>query len=63
MGNTFGPAEDAAMQTKILQDALNFAVTATEPGVLVDLPYKWGGGFAYFTGPTSPEAIEKQLKK
>jgi D-proline reductase (dithiol) PrdB len=63
MGNTFGRAGDAAMQTRILRDALDFAVTAEEPGVLVDLPYEWGDGFEYFTGPTTPEAVEKQLKK
>ncbi|MGZ0189055.1 MAG: hypothetical protein ACKVH0_13800 [Alphaproteobacteria bacterium] len=51
MGNTFGRAGDAAMQTRILRDALDFAVTAEEPG------------FEYFTGPTTPEAVEKQLKK
>jgi D-proline reductase (dithiol) PrdB len=29
MGNSFGKAEDVAMQTEILQAALDFAVSAT----------------------------------
>ncbi len=63
MGNTFGRPGDTAMQTEILRAALDFAVTATEPGVLVDLPQQWGEEFVYFTGEATPEAIAKQLKK
>ena len=63
MGNTFGRPGDTAMQTEILRAALDFAVTATEPGVLVDLPQQWGEEFVYFTGEATPEALAKQLKK
>ncbi len=63
MGNTFGHAKDTAMQTKILREALAFAATATEPGVLVDLPLEWDEAFVYFAGEATPEAIARQLKK
>jgi hypothetical protein len=46
MGNPFGRAHDAAMQERILRDALQLAETASEGGVLVDLPYDWGEDFA-----------------
>ena len=63
MGNTFGRVGDTAMQTKILRAALDFAVTADRPGQLVDLPFVWDEAFVYFAGETTPEAIEKQMKK
>ena len=63
MGNTFGRAGDKAMQVKILRTALDFAVTAETPGQLLDLPLEWGRGFEYFAGETTPEALERQLKK
>ena len=63
MGNTFGPPGDAAMQSEILRAALNLAVTASEPGVLVDSPLRWDEEFVYFTGEATPEAIARQLKK
>ena len=63
MGNTFGRARDTEMQTRILREALDLAVNATEPGVLVDLPLEWDEEFVYFAGEATPEAIAKQLKK
>ena len=63
MGNTFGRPGDPEMQTKILREALNLAVTATEPGILVDLPLEWDEEFVYFVGETTPEAIARQLKR
>ena len=63
MGNTFGRAGDTARQTEILRAALDFAVTAEEPGVLVDLPLEWDEPFEYFAGEATPEAIARQLKK
>lgn len=62
MGNTFGRAGDTAKQTEILRIALDFAVTAKEPGVMVDLPQQWDDEFVYFAGETTPEAIAKQKK-
>jgi hypothetical protein len=46
MGNPFGRPFDAAMQRRILRDALQLAATAGQPGVLLDLPYEWGENFA-----------------
>lgn len=63
MGNTFGPAGDKEIQTRILRAALQFAETADEPGVLADLPYEWDEEFVYFAGEATPEALERQLKK
>ena len=63
MGNTFGRAKDTEMQMKILREALDFAVTAKEPGVLVDLPLEWDEEFVYYTSEATPEAIARQLKK
>ncbi len=62
MGNTFGRPGDAGGQREILRQALNFAVRADEPGVLVDLPADWNEPFEYFTGEATPEAIAKQMK-
>lgn len=45
MGNPFGKPFDSEMQRRILLDALQLAATATEAGVLVDLPYDWGEPF------------------
>ena len=63
MGNTFGRAGDTAMQTKILRAALDFAVTAEDPGFLADYKGEWHEDFIYFAGEASPEALAKQLKK
>lgn len=63
MGNTFGKPDDVEGQRALLRTALDFAVTATEPGVLVDLPDEWHEPFEYFTGEATPEAIAKQKKK
>jgi len=63
MGNTFGHVGDTAMQTEILRAALDFVVTATEPGILVDLPQQWNEDFEFYAGDTSPEALARQLKK
>ena len=43
MGNPFGHPFDVAMQRRILLDALELATTASAGGVLIDLPYEWGG--------------------
>ena len=42
MGNPFGRADDATMQRTILLHTLEHAVSATEPGEMIDLPYDWG---------------------
>ncbi len=63
MGNTFGRAGDHAMQTNILRAALDLAITAEQPGILVDLPQQWDEEFLYFAGETTPEALARQLKK
>ena len=55
MGNSVGRADDTAVQTKILRAALDFAVTAEQPGVLPDFPLEWHKPFVYFAGEATPE--------
>jgi len=50
MGNAFGAPFDVTMQMAILRAALELAETATEPGVLVDLPYVWPESFVFEPG-------------
>jgi hypothetical protein len=50
MGNAFGAPFDRTMQFAILRAALELAQTASEPGVLVDLPYVWPTAFAFEPG-------------
>jgi hypothetical protein len=50
MGNAFGAPFDVVMQLAILRAALELAETASEPGVLVDLPYVWPRSFAFEPG-------------
>jgi D-proline reductase (dithiol) PrdB len=50
MGNAFGAPFDHQMQTSILRAALELAATATEPGVLVDLPFVWHRPFTFEPG-------------
>ena len=45
MGNAFGRPFDAALQRRILRDALALAQDATAGGALADLPYDWGEPF------------------
>ena len=44
-GNPFGRPNDAPAQRRILLDALRLAETASDPGVIVDLPLDWGEEF------------------
>ena len=46
MGNPFGRPFDAAMQRRILREALALAGSAKRPGEIVDLPLDWGGDFS-----------------
>ena len=41
LGNPFGASLDAAMQLRILRDALSLIDTAKKPGEVVHLPYDW----------------------
>ncbi|MEZ5557914.1 MAG: hypothetical protein R3E86_05125 [Pseudomonadales bacterium] len=50
MGNAFGKPFDRDMQTAILRAALDLAEHASEPGVLVDLPYVWPEPFEFNPG-------------
>jgi D-proline reductase (dithiol) PrdB len=60
MGNSFGQPGDAAMQTRILRDALELAASDCAPGTVVDLPYEWEAPFEVFFREMSREY---QLKK
>jgi hypothetical protein len=53
MGNAFGAPFDVDMQLAILRAALELGETATEPGVLVDLPYVWPRPFAFEPGKSN----------
>jgi hypothetical protein len=50
MGNAFGRPFDRDMQLHVLRAALSLAETATEPGVLVDLPDVWPEPFEFNPG-------------
>ncbi len=50
MGNAFGAPGDTQAQTKILRAALQLVQTATQGGVLVDLPREWPKSFAFNPG-------------
>ena len=52
MGNAFGRPFDRDMQLAVLRAALALAESATEAGVLVDLPYAWPEPFDF--NPGSP---------
>ena len=41
LGNIFGEVGNSTQQRTILRDALQVIDTATEPGVIVHLPYLW----------------------
>ncbi len=41
MGHPMGEPHRPAQQRKVLEDALELLVSAREPGVIVDLPYRW----------------------
>jgi D-proline reductase (dithiol) PrdB len=52
-GHTFGDLHDCELQRRILLDSLNAAEKITEPGAIIELPYKW----------TKDDLREKQLLK
>lgn len=53
MGNAFGKPFDQEMQSAVLRAALELAGSATEPGVLVDLPYVWPEPFDFSPGKSN----------
>lgn len=53
MGNAFGKPFDQEMQSAVLRAALELAGSATEPGVLVDLPYVWPEPFDFNPGKSN----------
>ena len=50
MGNAFGAPGDETMQRAILERALDLAVTAETPGVMVDAPFEWPEPFEFAAG-------------
>ena len=40
-GRPFGQPNDVDQQRVIVEDALNLLVTVTEPGAIVEMPYRW----------------------
>jgi len=47
LGRQCGKPNDAALQSRILKDALTVLATATAPGEIVDLPYEWDERFDF----------------
>jgi len=47
LGHQCGKPNDVELQTKILKDTLNVLASATTPGEMVDLPYKWDKPFTW----------------
>lgn len=41
MGRPLGPPGAASLQRRILHDALTLLETATSPGTIIELPYRW----------------------
>lgn len=41
MGHPLGEPGRPAQQRQVLEDALDLLVSASTPGVIVDLPYRW----------------------
>ena len=53
LGNAFGKPFDRQMQSAVLRAALDLVASATEPGVLVDLPYVWPEPFDFSPGKSN----------
>jgi D-proline reductase (dithiol) PrdB len=53
MGNAFGKPFDRQMQSAVLRAVLDLVASATEPGVLVDLPYVWPEPFDFSPGKSN----------
>jgi hypothetical protein len=47
LGRQCGPAHNADLQRKILQDTLTILTSATGPGTIVDLAYEWSESFTW----------------
>jgi len=56
LGRQCGKPKDAALQMRILQDALEALVKSKVPGEVLDLPYEWGEPFDW-------ESYERDLKE
>ena len=50
MGNNFGAAGDRETQTAIMRAALGLIESATEGGVIVDMPTNWYKEFSFGPG-------------
>ena len=42
MGHPFGEPGNITQQMRIMRDALSAFQDITEPGTIIDLPYRWG---------------------
>ncbi len=59
LGHPCGKPHDKALQKSILTDALQYLVSASEPGKVLDLNYEWGEPFDF---DSQFEAIEQMVK-
>lgn len=60
LGHPCGKPHDIELQRSILRDALQYFVTASVPGEVLDLQYEWGEPFD-FEG--SFKAVEEMVKE
>ena len=60
LGRPCGKPNDIELQRSILKKALQYFVSASEPGKVLDLPYEWGEPFSF---DSMFEAIEEMVKE
>jgi len=60
LGHPCGKPHDIKLQRSILIDALQYFISASEPGKVLDLDYEWGEPFS-FEGQT--EAVKKMVEE
>jgi len=60
LGHQCGKPNNTEMQLEILKDALNFLVSAREPGGMLELSYDWGESFGW---NDYKEGVQKMLEE
>ena len=63
LGRQCGKPNDAALQMRILKDALGTLVEAKVPGEIFDLPYEWGAPFNWESYERDLVAMLKEEKQ
>ena len=60
LGHSCGKPHDVELQKSILMDALQYFISASEPGKVLDLDYEWGEPFDF---DSSFKAVEEMIKE